>query len=73
MFGKTHSWALLFIVLLLSILYSFTQVSSVTISSFEWGFAAGAAFAQALKLIGAFGFIAYGIHTIKRRGSPALY
>lgn len=73
MFRKTRQWALLFIVLLLSILYSFTQVPPATTSSFDWGFAAGAAFAQALKIIGALGFITYGIHKMKKRDSPALY
>lgn len=72
MFSKTNQWELLLIVLLLSILYSFTQVTPDTKSSFDWGFAAGAAFGKALKIIGAFGLLTYGIHKMKRRGSPAL-
>ncbi len=73
MFSKTNQWALLFIVFLLSILFSFTQVPSGTQPSFDWGFAAGVAFAQALKIVGVFGLITYGIHKMKKRGPQALY
>jgi hypothetical protein len=41
-------------------------------SSFDIGYSAGSAFGQMIKLLGAIGFIAYGIKTIKRRGLKTL-
>lgn len=60
------------VMLIISIIYSLTAMYPDYGSSFDMGYSAGSAFGQMIKVLGAIGFIAYGIRTINRRGVNTL-